>query len=175
MSIVQHLTGLCAKALEQREATLRLERILQREYDAAVEAYKADPHKLYLTAGYGQPLQAQMECRPMKKVQFLFNLDRAVKMSGKYDGGRRHNRTEAVALLYDAIPLSRTDRDHLYEGNPVRIVCTPEQFTRYLINRCTAGYLNCFRELEVREAFTPTMPRIIYARESVEDVGDLPS
>lgn len=173
MNFVQRLADLGIEALKRRDGFRVREAVMQREFERVLADYSyTDDQGPYITFGYG--CTNQLERLPMKKVQFLFNLDRAVKMSGKYDGGRRHNRTEAVALLCDAIPLSHTDRDHLYEGNPVRIVCTPEQFTRYLINRCTAGYLNCFRELEVREAFTPTMPRIIYARESAEDVGDLP-
>lgn len=88
----------------------------------------------------------------MLRIQWTFNLDRAMKMSGKYGThAHQHDAGMALGLLTRFIPFTEPEVSLIRSRREVRIECSTESFARYLIGRCDAGYLNCFRELDAKE------------------------
>lgn len=102
------------------------------------------------------------------RVEWTFNLDRAVKMSGKYDQRRAHSETMALTLLFECMPFPTGVQSAITGRREVRINCTSQAFAKYLVERCNAGYLNCFRELDARIVPDPP-PSIILFRTCDEE------
>ena len=84
------------------------------------------------------------------RVQFFVSFKVFASNSGRYDHSQKQDRRQVADLILRTIPLHPHDAARLQNGQDCRIDCSAEQFVRFQVARRDAGYINRFRDLNVK-------------------------
>lgn len=85
----------------------------------------------------------------MKAVKFFVDLEDLAGTSGRYDNQPKQTRAEITVWIAAIFKFTEDERIKMLRTGTANVICSPESFCRFLVERCQRGHVNQIRRLRM--------------------------